>query len=89
MVFMMVYWWEEIDCVCGEDRGGLSSVPGPGYLGYGHTETSSAASSRGEAHIVIHTLHHTTLGVLQLWMDELVNMNIEQYTLNNMAFCKF
>ena len=80
MVFMMVYWWEEIDCVCGEDRGRLSSVPGPGYLGYGHTETSSAASSRGEAHIVIHTLHHTTLGVLKLWMDELLNMNIEQYT---------
>ena len=41
MVFMMVYWWEEIDSVCGEDRGRLSSVPGPGYLGHGHTETSS------------------------------------------------
>ena len=88
MVFMMVYWWEEIDCVCGEDRGRLSSVPGPGYLGYGHTETSSAASSRGEAHIVIHTLHHTTLGVLKLWMDELVNMNIKQYT-EFMAYCQF
>ena len=68
MVFMMVYWWEEIDSVCGEDRGRLSTVPG--YLGHGHTETSSAASSRGEAHIVIHTLHHTTRGLLNYgWMN--------------------
>ena len=72
MVFMMVYWWEEIDSVCGEDRGRLSTehCPRPRVSWPWSHGDKQLASSRGEAHIVIHTLHHTTRGLIQLWMDE-------------------
>ena len=84
----MVYWWEEIDSVCGEDRGRLSTEHCPRVSWPWSHGDKQLASSRGEAHIVIHTLHHTTRGLLQLWMDE--RMNIHRfYVVEFMAFCQF